>query len=176
MNAKEWREKARVGVDLTLPSGMVIRARRPSPVWLMEWERLPLLFASAGGAQGVTAENAEELARFMRALLVHCCVSPRINPEAAPDAEDEIRPSELPGADWTYIVRWAMRLKEAAAVRPFRGERKDDGGSGDGETVFAETVGAAGNQGPGAGAGDRPGGGAKAGGVEDGRGAGGGFI
>jgi hypothetical protein len=139
---------------------MVIQARRPGPLKLAEWNKLPMLLADAGpGGGGLSDEQAREAAAFLREVLVYCCVSPRLSETAADDAEDEIRPGELPDADFTYIVAWAMRLKEAAAVRSFREKRKHDCVDGDGKTVLTETVVAAGSVGPGAGASDRPGGG-----------------
>jgi hypothetical protein len=168
VTAKDWKRKAaeKAAEPLTLPSGMVIRARRPGPLQMMEWNRLPNLPASAGeDGSGLSTEQVVETAAFLRKMLVYCCVAPRISETAAEDAEDEIRPGDLPGEDFMFIMRWALRMKEADAVRPFRGEPKDGGGGGDGEAVRTETVDAAGDCGPGAGAGDRPGGGGAAGGA-----------
>ena len=173
MTAREWRMKARAAQaeELTLPSGMVIQARRPGPLKLAEWNKLPMLLADAGpGGGGLSDEQAREAAAFLREVLIYCCVSPQLSETAPDDAEDEMRPSELPDADFTYIVAWAMRLKEAEAVRPFRTERKDDRTDGDGKTVLTETIVAAGGDGPGAGTGDRPGGGAEGAGIAGERG------
>jgi len=147
-------------VEIELPSGTKIQARRPGPLQFANWERLPRTFKFAGGGEvaSVTEQEAEELAAFMRELLIYCCVMPRVSQAAAPDAEDEIRPQDVPEEDWKFILQWAMRLREAAAMQPFRRERANDGAGCDGENVLVQTVGSPGDQGPGAGVGDRPGG------------------
>ena len=161
MTAKEWRAKGREtaeAVTLALPSGMEIRARRPGPMQYAAWDRLPLMLAecAAAGPAAISVEDAKEVAAFLRELLVYCCLEPRVS---LTPGEEEIHPRELPEADWTFIVSWALRLREAAELRSFRGRGADDGGSGDGQAVFVQTFGADGDCGPGAGAGVRPGGG-----------------
>ena len=164
--ASEWKKKAREAagagaVELTLPSGAKILARRPNPVQLATWGKLPMLLANAaheamaGRAQGApTAPQAKmdevaEIATLYRDLLVHCCVNPRISLE--PTGDDEIHPRDIPEEDWTYITHWAMRVGEARALASFRGQRADAGSGGDGEGVRAAAVGADGNPGRGAG-------------------------
>jgi hypothetical protein len=115
------------------------------------WDRLPLLLAAVDDAGAISNDQAMEIARFLRELLVYCCLSPRI--VEAPAGEDEIAPREIPDADWRHIVTWAMRVEEAAAVRPFRPERADVGGGGDGKVLRMPAVGVDGDRGPGAGAG-----------------------
>jgi hypothetical protein len=171
VTAKEWRERARAlaeAVPLTLPSGLTIRARRPGPLQYAAWDRLPLMLAEASeqGPESVTVERAQEIAKDLRELLVYCCLEPRVSETPGPE---EIHPREMPEQDWMFIVSWAMRLREAAELRSFRGQRADGGADGDGEAVFVQTVEPAGDRGPGAGAGVRPGGG-----EAGGRGAGGG--
>lgn len=164
VNAKDWRKKA--AVKLTLPSGMVVQARRPGPQQLAEWAALPGLFGSAAtDPANISAEQVAGTAALMRQLLVYCCVSPRISETAAADADDEIRPSELPQEDWLFIVRWGLRMGEAEALRPFRPERANDGGGDGGENVLTETKHVVGSAGPGAGAGAGPGGDGAAGGA-----------
>ncbi len=167
--ASEWRQRGRAeaAVELTLPSGITIKARRPGPLEFAEWDKLPLILSALDkNAAALSAQEAMEVAAFWKQVLVWCCVEPRVSETAAPDAEDEIHPRDLPEGDWTFIVAWAMRLQEAAAVGPFRRVGTDDRGDSDGEAVFAETKRADGNPGPGDGAGLRPGGGAKGSGVE----------
>lgn len=144
--AREWRAKAREAakeeaVDLKLPSGMVIRARRPNPLQLAAWDRLPLTLAAvATGEQApgqITADQVSETAGFLRDLLVYCCVEPRVS--LNPVGEDEIHPREIPQEDWTFIMNWAMRVGEARTLEGFRPQRADAGGSGDGETVLDKT-------------------------------------
>jgi hypothetical protein len=166
VNASEWRKKAREAaaresVELTLPSGMVIRARRPDPVQMAAWGRLPLNLAhmAQGGqlhADDVSEEAAIDMIKMWRDLLIYCCVSPRISME--PKGDDEIAPSEIPDADWKFFMGWAMRAEEAERLRPFRDRPADGVAVRDGEDVGRAAVGAAGDRGPGAGAGVRPGG------------------
>jgi hypothetical protein len=145
---------------------MAIKARKPGPAEFAKWDRLPhLLAGAAGDGAKPTTEEVKETAAFLLEVLLYCCVDPRISETAAPDAADEIRPDELPQQDWIFIIAWAMRLKEAEKLRPFRAERKDDGAGGDGQAVFTETVDAARDRGPGAGAGAGPGGSEAAGGA-----------
>lgn len=139
--AEEWKKKAREAaaaeaVELTLPSGAVILARRPGPVQLAAWGRLPMaLAAAAGGDQpagvGVTNEQAADLAAFLRDLLVFCCVDPRV--------PEDIDPREIPQEDWTFIINWALRVGEARALDGFRRKRADAGDRGDSEAVLDKT-------------------------------------
>jgi hypothetical protein len=109
---------------------MVIRARRPEPMQFAAWQKLPLMLISAAKTEP-TDEEAVEIAGYLRELLEYCCVTPRIVEK--PQGEDEIAAREIGDADWMHIVFWAMRTKEAAAVRPFRPERADDGGGENGK-------------------------------------------
>ena len=158
MTAKEWKALAAATaevVTLTLPSGMVIQAVRPGPLQFAAWNKLPMLLDQAGPAGGgIGNDDAIELAEYLRALLIYCCVAPRVS---MTPTEEEIHPRELPDKDWTFIVRWAMRLEEAEGIRSFRRQRADGGGGRDGEAVFSETVGTDGDRGSSAGAGVRPG-------------------
>jgi hypothetical protein len=159
--AVEWRAKARVAaraeaVELELPSGAKILARRPDPVQMAAWGKLPMLLAGAaaggGKAARVTNEEVAEIATLYRDVLVYCCVEPRINPQAEACATDEeIHPREIPEADWRFIIHWALRVAEARALESFRERRTDGGDSGDGEGVRAAAVIADGDRGPGAG-------------------------
>jgi len=146
--ATEWMEKEREtalaeAVELTLPSGMVILARRPDPVQLVAWNKLPLMLAGAAAGETdaiATATDEQQMvqvAGFYRDVLVYCCVDPQVSltPQAG-----EIHPKMIPHADWTFILNWAMRVKEAEALRSFRGERTDGGSGGDGEGVRGEAV------------------------------------
>ncbi len=142
--ASEWKEKAREAarvetVELALPSGMVILARRPGLLQLAGWDRMPLGLAGAaagGPAEQVSAEKAIELAAFLRDLLVYVCVDPRVS---LTPGEDEIHPKDIPQQDWTYILNWAMRVEEARSLEGFRRQRADAGGGGDGEAVLDKT-------------------------------------
>lgn len=165
MTATEWKERGKAAaetVELTLPSGMVVQARRPGPLALAGWERLPFgLVADAIAGTMVTpgAMNETQVgmaAEFMREVLVYCVVSPRISMEAR--GEDEIHPRDIPEQDWLYVVMWALRVGEVDALRTFRAGRTDGSGVPDGEDVGHAAERAAGDRGPGDGAGVRPGG------------------
>lgn len=150
--AKEWKNKARAekaSEELTLPSGMVITARRPGPMQLMQWDKLPTALAAAVTGTKITAgdlstRDLSELAEFMRTLIMWCCVDPRVS--LNPQSEEEIHPREIPEQDWVFIVNWALRVPEERALQPFRDGRTDDGGDRDGEGVRAEAVEPAGDQ------------------------------
>jgi hypothetical protein len=118
--------------------------------------------AAEKGTAAISGAEAQEIAGFLRELLVYCCLEPRVS---LTPGEGEIHPREIPEADWMFIVSWAMRLREAEVLRPFRGGRTDDGGDGDGEAVFAETIDAVRDRRRSFGLGDRPGGGAAGAGV-----------
>jgi hypothetical protein len=165
MNAKDWRlraaeEAAATAVDLTLPSGMTIRARRPDPLQMAMWRRLPLSLAATAAGETGSAMSPEELMESVEAsrqMLLYCCVSPRISLE--PVGDDEIHPRDIPLGDAVFILRWAMRSEEAEKLRPFRIVEGAGDGGGDGQTVRAAAERAAGDSGSAAGAGAGPGGG-----------------
>lgn len=130
--ATEWRDKSREtahegAVELELPSGMVILARRPNPLQLAAWGKLPyaLATAAAGDAEprpaesGLDTAKVLELVQFYRDVLVYVCVDPRVSLD--PRGPDEIHPREIPERDWTFIMSWAARAEEARALTAFRG-------------------------------------------------------
>jgi hypothetical protein len=82
-------------VELRLPSGMTILARRPDPLQLA----------------ALALDGAAETAGFSDLLLLFCCVAPRVSLTAA--GEDEIHPWDIPPEDSIFIVRWAMRVAES---------------------------------------------------------------
>jgi hypothetical protein len=159
MTGAEWKRRAQaeaeeLAQDLELPSGMIIRARRPGPLQYTAWSRLPLMLANTS-TPDCGPSGAAEISAFLRELLVYCCLSPRIAEQ--PKGDDEVSPRDIPEADWQYIVTWAMRVEEAAKLRPFRVERKDGGDHRDGENILVQTIGPVGDRGQGAGAGGGPG-------------------
>jgi hypothetical protein len=142
--AKEWKTRAREtarseAVELVLPSGMEILARRPDPLQLAAWGRLPLGLVGAAvptAAGEITTAEVAETAAFMRDLLTYCCVDPAVSVEPG---EDTMHPSEIPQQDWTFILRWALRAEEVRALDGFRQERANHGAAGGGEGVGRET-------------------------------------
>lgn len=141
--AKEWAARAQHQVEeLTLPSGQVIKARRPGPMQLMTWQALPLSLVNAAVGEEASAvhlaaqlspQQIAEQAAFYRDVLVWCCVEPRVS--LTPQGEDEIHPRDIPEQDWTFIIAWALRLTEAQPLASFRGERADGSGGRDGGGV-----------------------------------------
>jgi len=140
--ASEWKEKAaqaaRQGaVELDLPSGMKILARRPAPGDMAVWGGLPfsLAVAAAKKTDPATVSNQDvlDMIAFNRDLLVYCVLEPRISLSPGPE---EIHPRDIPFEDWQFIVHWAMRVEEARNLESFRGRRSDGGDSGDGQSVL----------------------------------------
>jgi len=92
------------------------------------------LAAAASGDQAggnVSDEQAVQLAEFLRDLLVFCCVDPKV--------PEEMNPREIPEADWTFILNWALRVEEARALEGFRRQRADAGDRGGSEAVLDKT-------------------------------------
>lgn len=138
--AEEWRAKA--AVKLMLPSGMEVRARRPGPLQLAEWGRLPMqLAAAASGESGNAPGDLGEMAEHIRRIVGWCLVEPRV--------PEEIQAEEIPGEDLGFLWRWALRVEEGARLEGFRGERGDGDAGGDSGEVRAAAVGAGGDLGPG---------------------------
>jgi hypothetical protein len=164
VTASEWkghaaRAAAAEAVELTLPSGMTIKARRPSPLQVAMWGHLPLGLAAAAapGSGALSSEDVRAGIELSRRLLEYCCVDPRVS--LAPQGEHEIHPSDIPLTDTLFILRWARGEEDAEQLRTFRGGADDGGPGGDGGAVRTAAERAAGNRGADAGAGVRPGGG-----------------
>lgn len=108
--------------DLELPSGMIIRARRPGPALLAHYARLPLTLAAGvnderpNGADESTGELSN-FAEFLREILVYCVVEPGISTTPGPG---QIHPREIPNGDFEFIIGWALRREEAASLESFR--------------------------------------------------------
>jgi hypothetical protein len=156
--AQQWKQKAALqaiaeAVDLDLPSGVTIRARRPDPTQLAMWGRLPMGLAAEARGEAeaeMSSDDVVELVRLMREVLIYCCVEPRIS--LAPQGPDELHPREIPDEDLKYIIRWATRADEVRAYKGFRGEPADARPGGDREGIRPAAVGAAGDRRSGAGA------------------------
>jgi len=164
VNAQEWKEKSRKKAEetseaLILPSGMEIRARRPSLDQILSWGRLPYgLLRRDGGSRQVSDDDVVAMAQSSQNILLACVVSPRVSLNAAGD--DEIHPRDICDEDLKFILRWAMRVREEEQLRPFRGERQSAAVGGDSEAVRPEAIGDGGDRRPGDRAGSGPGGGA----------------
>jgi hypothetical protein len=152
MTATEWKNKGRAAaeaeaVDLELPSGMTIKARRPDAIQVAMWGQLPLGLAAAvqatnGEAAGpASVEEIRAGIALSRDILAYCCVSPSISLD--PKGENAIHPKDIPMGDVMFILRWARRGEEADALRTFRDERQSAGAGGDGGEVRSEAIGIA---------------------------------
>jgi hypothetical protein len=141
--ADEWRKKSREAAveeaaDLELPSGMVIRARRPGPTLLASYGHLPMTLASAARGPVPIAELQQrqnvntDFLTFMRDLLVYCVVEPAISLTPTPD---QIHPRDVADDDAMYVIEWAMRGSEAASLATFRAKRRHGSAGGDGSGV-----------------------------------------
>jgi len=170
VKASEWRRLSqeaalKEAIELQLPSGAKILARRPDPAQVAMWGRLPLglsaAAASGGAPQPITDEQALEVVHLSRQMLCYCCVEPRISLD--PRGDDEIHPRDIPPEDLLFLLRWAMRREEAEQLRPFCGVGANAGAGGDGQNIWTAPFGAAGDRGPAAGAGTGSGGGGDAG-------------
>ena len=166
MNAAEWKAKGlaaalAAAVELELPSGAVVKARRPAPEELAVMGLLPmgLVGEASGGADTpeVDTSRAAAMVDAMRNLLVWAVLEPRISMAPGPG---EIHPRDIAGEDWRFILRWAMRSPEVEGLRRFRGRGADAGDCGDGEDFrsVAQHLAAGGRSGSSAGVGHGGGG------------------
>jgi hypothetical protein len=127
-------------VDLPLPSGMTIRARRPGITRLAYWGLIPLQLMAAiaegqdsSSAAAARADRGEVFAHLAakRDLLIYCVVEPRISMTPGPG---EIHPRDIPEADMDFLLAWGQRAAEVADLSRFRAQRSipavgSDGGS-----------------------------------------------
>ncbi len=158
MNAKDWmrasaQDALQDAVELTLPSGMVIKARRPNPMQLAMWGLVPSSLAGAVAGGTAARPDAEAMAALMsglRDLLIFCCLQPRVS--LNPVGDDEIHPRLIPDKDTMFLLRWATRGEEAGHLESFRSERPNGSAGSDGAAVQPETEQDAGDNGPGTGA------------------------
>lgn len=158
MNAEQWAEKSRAAtvasaVELLLPSGMVIKARRPGPGMLASWGHVPGRLAAlvAGGGAGSEESRADavEFAVFFREALAYCVVEPEISLTPGPG---QIHPRRIADADLHYIIAWAIRGPEAISLESFRAKRRDAGHHSDSAGIPTAAVSPARDRRSGAGA------------------------
>ena len=95
-------------VELTLPSGRKIMARRPAPSQLFSWgiavHRLNVFGEPPG--QPLTTPQVETLAPLVFELLSFVYVKPRLS--LLPGGNDEISLADLPADDCSFMIRWAL--------------------------------------------------------------------
>lgn len=112
---KAERAKNEELVDVSCPSGMVFKCRRPNVASFITSGLLPMSFASKlataaeseGGLQSLDWQDLAKTIEFTNALVKSVCVSPKIveNPR---DGQDEIGYGELELDDYGAIVKWAL--------------------------------------------------------------------
>lgn len=118
---KQLAEKRRAEepvFDVTLPTGMVFKMRKP-PVeqWMIAGivptgalSRLPTLQKAMqeagenGAAPPEAMADGFSLIEFTRKLLFYACVSPRLSLD--PQDDDEIHPTDIAPEDFTFMVEW----------------------------------------------------------------------
>ncbi len=144
-DAALWRKRAAEfgaerGVDLELPSGMVVRAVRPDPETWMLHGRLPTSLAAAikaakdnGAAEAPSDDQILAFGRFYHDVIVTAVVRPRI--VAADPGDGEIAYAEIPGEDLDFIYKWATRQAEVADLASFRAHRRDAGAGDHGQDL-----------------------------------------
>ena len=119
--------------DLTTPSGMTWKLRRPDIPALVEAGALPMSFAakmieatskSAGTSnldEVMSPEDQARAIRFTSVIVRYCAVEPQIV-ETPDDSGNQIGFDEVTTGDYTAISEWAMGGgKEAASLATFRG-------------------------------------------------------
>ncbi len=165
MSASDWirvtaADALRNAVDLKLPTGMVIKARRPESMQLASWGLLPSGLASVVIGDSSARPDAETMLAFMsgvRDLLIYCCLYPRVT--LTPQSDDEIHPRQISDKDLMFLLSWAMRKDEAGHLESFRNQRSNDRPSDNGAEIQPAAEPVVGDSGPGVGAEFRPGGG-----------------
>jgi hypothetical protein len=149
-------------VELEMPSGVTILARRPDPLQIAMWGELPLGLVPVDGEAekpDVTREQVLGWIRLARDIVEYCCLKPRVTMK--PAGPDEIHPSAIGDEDLKFILRWARREEAQDGLRTFRGEQKCDRAGSGGRDVGAAAERDAGDRragdSAGAGSGDRGG-------------------
>jgi len=153
MTASEWRARSAEQaspVSLELPSGMIIKARKPGPLQLALWGHLPLWMAAAVAAKEgaeVDQSNTLKAIQSLRDLLSWVVVEPRISNDGEPET---IHPRDICDKDLEFLVFWAQGLsKEAAAqASTFRGQPQHAGDRGDSAAVPSAPVATPAHRGP----------------------------
>jgi len=162
-SAADWKaaaEKVRSqqAENIELPSGAVVRARRPGLETWMLHGRIPealsgVVLAIAGAEAQRRTLGAEDIAligAFNRAIVIAAVVEPRVVEVVL--GEGEISYADIPDADVEYILAWARRAPEVASLESFRRRAGLPAGGAGGADVRPEAEPDAGGDGPGDGA------------------------
>lgn len=124
MDVKAFR--AAGSQEMTLPSGRAVLIKRVSLMDLIEQGGIPDslsgLVAELANREKTRSLEMEELRRYIDVVNITvkaCMVEPEVRDTPG---EDHLGVSEIDFVDRTAIYQWANG--SAAALRPFRGERK----------------------------------------------------
>lgn len=120
------RIKAERTVELTTPSGMTWKLRRPNFKMFVDNGALPLSLASKiaksngeGSFELLPPEEQAQLIAFANDVITYCAVDPKIVETAT--NPDEISFNEVELDDYTALVTWAMPGGgEAGSLETFR--------------------------------------------------------
>jgi hypothetical protein len=137
--AASWRKPGREEVH-TLPSGNVVRLRRPQIMGMARRGEIPnplipaaieLLEGPSKPAAERTGDDTKRSSTFLFWLCQQAFVEPRLVEENA--KEGELTYDDLSDDDVEWVLVWANA--PAAALEPFRDERAGDDGGGDGQDL-----------------------------------------
>lgn len=100
---------------LTLPSGLVVMARRPTPFWwILRQGILPKSMAARAQNEEPGAWNSEETAdfsKFLTSAIETVVIQPRIRRPAGPD---EVDPGLISDTDTAFLIAWICGGETAA--------------------------------------------------------------
>lgn len=110
-------------VELMLPSGTKIMARRPQPFQLAIWgnmlNRLKVFPEIPG--QPFTDPQLDNLAAVVFELLSYCYMKPRMC--LLPRGRDEVAPKDVPVGDYMFVFRWALGVERGPETTRLLGAR-----------------------------------------------------
>lgn len=128
-SGRAWREQRNQGVEVTLPSGNVVRLR---PVSIQAFLKLPNIpdtltpvihdmIAPKEATKVQTVEDVINFHRVLDALCAYAFVSPRI--VEAPESDDEISMGDVDTADKLAVL--GLLDKTARQLESFRPQQAD---------------------------------------------------
>jgi hypothetical protein len=150
-SAAQWKPRP---IDLTLPSGMVVKVRRPPITLWVAQKRVPeRLFNNAlrvtanGAPRDIDGDAFAELMGFALEVARAALVWPKCVDDPDPEAEDEVSAGDIPPRDLIVLAGWAVGSVSvetesgevsADALDSFRGEPGVSGSGDDGGKVPPE--------------------------------------
>jgi len=116
----------------TKKTGKKVKLRRPTPLWFLMHDRVPLTLSQRAEAEkrNLTGAEIKESVEWMRVVLAQVMVEPKCDDELLDLIDID---------DATFIVRWAhgeeiaaQEGEETMSLDRFRGEREPPGAGTDG--------------------------------------------